>query len=325
VKRREFISLFSSAVAWPLAALGQQPRTVIGFLSGRSPGETAPALAAFRTGLAKTGFVEGQNVSIEYRWANGRYDQLPALAADLVRRQVAVIVATGGEPSALAAKAATPTIPIVFTSGGDPVELGLVASLNRPGGNVTGYHLLFGRVGPKRLELLQELVPKAAVIAMLINPAFPSAEQETKEVLAAGRALGKHIHIFTASTENQIDATVGSLVDRRVDALIVCTDAFFLSRREQLIALTAQHAVPVIYFAREFPTAGGLISYGSNLADGYRQVGVYTGEILNGAKPANLPIVQPTKFELVINLNTAKALGITIPPSLLMRADEVIE
>jgi len=325
VKRREFISLFSSAVAWPLAALGQQPRTVIGFLSGRSPGETAPVLAAFRTGLAKTGYIEGQNVSIEYRWANGRYDQLPALAADLVRRQVAVIVATGGEPSALAAKAATLTIPIVFTSGGDPVELGLVASLNRPGGNVTGYHLLFGGVGSKRLELLQELVPKVAVIAMLVNPAFPSAEQETKEVLAAGRALGKHIHIFTASTENQIDATFGSLVERRVDALIVSTDAFFISRREQLIALTAQHAVPVIYFAREFPTAGGLISYGSNLADGYRQVGVYTGEILNGAKPANLPIVQPTKLELVINLNTAKALGITIPPSLLMRADEVIE
>jgi putative ABC transport system substrate-binding protein len=298
---------------------------VIGFLSGRSPGETAPVLAAFRTGLAKTGYFEGQNVTIEYRWANGRYDQLQPLAADLVRRQVAVIVATGGERSALAAKAATLTIPIVFTSGGDPVELGLVASLNRPGGNVTGYHLLFGGVGPKRLELLQELVPKAAVIAMLVNPAFPSAEQETKEVLAAGRTLGKHIHIFTASTENQIDAIFGSLVDRRVDALIVSTDAFFISRREQLIALTAQHAVPVIYFAREFATAGGLISYGSNLADGYRQVGVYTGEILNGAKPANLPIVQPTKFELVINLNTAKALGITIPPSLLMRADEVIE
>src|SRR5215831_20201839 len=210
MRRREFIAFLSTAVAWPVAARAQQP-TAIGFLNGRSPLEAAPALGAFRAGLAKAGYVEGQNISIEYRWADGRYERLPALAEDLVQRQVAVIVATGGEASALAAKAATVTIPIVFTSGGDPVQLGLVASLNRPGGNVTGYHLLFGGVGPKRLELLQELVPKVAVIAMLVNPAFPSAEQETKEVLAAGRTLGKHIHIFTASTENQIDATFGSL------------------------------------------------------------------------------------------------------------------
>ncbi len=327
MKRRDFITLLGgAALTWPRDVHAQQLATpVIGFLSSRSPGETAPSVAAFRTGLAKAGYVEGQNVTIEYRWAEGRYEQLPALAADLVRRQVAVIVATGGEVSALAAKAATSTIPIVFTSGGDPVNLGLVASLNRPGGNATGASLFFGLFAPKRLELLQQLVPKAAVFGVLVNPGFPSAEQETKDMLAAGRTLGRQVHIMTASTEGEIDAAFGTLIERRVDALVVSTDALFISRRRQLIALAAHHAVPVMYFARDFPADGGLMSYGSNTGDAYRQVGVYAGQILNGAKPADLPVVQLSKFELVINLKTAKTLGLDVPPTLLALADEVIE
>jgi putative ABC transport system substrate-binding protein len=319
------MTLFASTVACPITARAQQPTKVVGFLSGRSAVDTAPAVAAFRKGLARAGYVEGQNVAIEYRWADGRYEELPALAADLVSRRVAVIVATGGETSALAAKAATQTIPIVFTSGGDPVALGLVDSLNRPGGNVTGYHLFFGGVGAKRLQLLQEFVPKAATIAMVVNPAFPSTEQESREVRAAGQTVGNHIHIMTASTEDELDSTFRELIERRVDAVMIGTDAFFISRRDRIVGLAAHHGLPAIYFAREFAASGGLISYGSNLAEGYCQVGAYTGEILSGAKPANLPIVQPTKFELVINLNTAKALGLTIPSFLVARADELIE
>ena len=298
---------------------------VIGFLNSRSPDETVSNVAAFRAGLATAGYVEGQNVRIEYRWAEGRYERLPALAADLVRRQVSVITAAGGEPSALAAKAATFTIPIVFTSGGDPVKLGLVTSLHRPGGNATGIHLLYGLVGPKRLELLRDLVPGTGVIGMLVNPAFPSAEQEMKDVLAAGDALGQQIHIAKALNEGEIDAAFASFVERRVDALVISTDPFFLSRRRQLIALAARHAVPVLYFLREFVSDGGLISYGSNLNDGYRQVGVYTGQILKGAKPGDLPVIQPTRLELVINLKTANALGLKVPLHLHAAADEVIE
>jgi putative tryptophan/tyrosine transport system substrate-binding protein len=325
--RREFITLLGGAAAvWPLAARAQQPTMpVVGFLNSTSPGLYAHLVAAFRKGLSEAGYVEGRNVAIEYRWAEGQYDRLPALAADLVRRQVAVIAATGGEPSVLAAKAATLTIPILFITGSDPVKLGIVASLNRPGGNVTGVSIFYSVLGPKRLALLQELVPKIAVIGVLVNPAFAYTEEETKDVLAAGRALDKQIQIANASTEGEIDAAFGSLVERRVDAIMVGVDPFFVSRRGRFIALAAQHAVPMMYFSRDFSADGGLMSYGPNLADAYHQVGVYTGQILNGAKPANLPVVQPTKFELVINLKTARALGLSVPPTLLAIADEVIE
>jgi putative ABC transport system substrate-binding protein len=275
--------------------------------------------------LAKVGYVEGQNVTIEYRWAEGHYDQLPALAVELTRRQVAVIVAMGGEPSALAAKAATQTIPIVFNSGGDPVKLGLVASLNRPGGNATGVSMLFVELGPKQLEMLHKLVPKVAVIAVLVNPTMASAEKETQDALAAGRALGKQVHIVTASREGEIGTAFGDLVKHGAGALLVAPDPFFFARREHLVALAAHHAVPAIYFAREFPEAGGLMSYGTSVADVYQQVGIYAGRILKGEKPADLPVVQPTKFELVIKLKTAKALGLEVPPDLLAIADEVIE
>jgi putative tryptophan/tyrosine transport system substrate-binding protein len=326
MKRRDFISLLGGAAAWPLAARAQQPAVpVVGFLNSTSPGPYAHLVAAFRKGLSETGYVEGRNVAIEYRWAEGQYDRLPALAADLVRRQVAVIAATGGEPSVLAAKAATLTIPILFITGSDPVKLGIVASLNRPGGNVTGVSIFYAVLGPKRLALLQELVPKIAVIGVVVNPAFAYAEEETKDLLAAGRALDKQIHIATASTEGEIDAAFGSLVERRVDAIMVAVDPFFVSRRGRFIALAAQHALPVVYFSRDFTADGGLMSYGPNLAEAYHQVGVYTGRILNGAKPANLPVVQPTKFEFVINLKTAKSLGLPIPDKLLALADEVIE
>jgi putative ABC transport system substrate-binding protein len=326
MRRREFITLIGGAAAWPLVARAQQAAIpVIGLLSSRSPGEAAPSVAALRAGLAKVGYVEGQNVTIEYRWAEGHYDRLPALAVELTRRQVAVIVAMGGEPSALAAKAATQTIPIVFNSGGDPVKLGIVASLNRPGGNATGVSMLFVELGPKQLEMLHKLVPKVAVIAVLVNPTMASAEKETQDALAAGRALGKQVHIVTASREGEIGTAFGDLVKHGAGALLVAPDPFFFARREHLVALAAHHAVPAIYFAREFPEAGGLMSYGTSVADVYQQVGIYAGRILKGEKPADLPVVQPTKFELVIKLKTAKALGLEVPPDLLAIADEVIE
>jgi putative tryptophan/tyrosine transport system substrate-binding protein len=326
VRRRRFITLIGGAAAWPLVARAQQAAIpVIGLLSSRSPGEAAPSVAALRAGLAKVGYVEGQNVTIEYRWAEGHYDRLPALAVELTRRQVAVIVAMGGEPSALAAKAATQTIPIVFNSGGDPVKLGIVASLNRPGDNATGVSMLFVELGPKQLEMLHKLLPKVAVIAVLVNPTMASAEKETQDALAAGRALGKQVHIVTASREGEIGTAFGDVVKHGAGALLVAPDPFFFARREHLVALAAHHAVPAIYFAREFPEAGGLMSYGTSVADVYQQVGIYAGRILKGEKPADLPVVQPTKSELVIKLKTAKALGLEVPPDLLAIADEVIE
>jgi putative ABC transport system substrate-binding protein len=324
VKRREFITLLGggAAAAWPLAARAQQPATpVVGLLSSRSSGEATASVAALRAGLAKGGYVEGQNVAIEYRWADGHYDRLPALT----RRQVDVIVAMGGETSALAAKAATKSIPIVFNSGGDPVEAGLVASLNRPGGNATGVSMLFVELGPKQLEILNELITKLAVIAVLVNPTFASAEKEVKDALGAGRALGKEVHIVTASSEGEMGTAFGELVKHRAGALMVAPDPFLFDRREHLVALAARHAIPAMYFAREFSETGGLISYGTSVAEVYQQVGAYAGRILKGENPADLPVVQPTKFELVINMKTARALGLTVPNTLLVAADEVIE
>src|SRR5947207_3197985 len=327
MRRRDFIRVIAgSSVAWPLAARAQQATMpVIGWLSARSPAEAASVLQAFRQGLGQVGYFEGKNVTIEYRWAEGRYDQLPALAAELVRRQVAVIAATGGEPSPLAAKAATRTIPIVFTLGGDPVETGLVASLNRPGGNLTGTTIMAAEMGPKRLELARQLVPNSTAIAMLINPRFPTASAEAREVQDAARALGTHISLLNASTESQIDAAFITIVEQKNGALIVGTDPFLLGQRDQLVRLAARHMVPTIYFLREFVEAGGLMSYGPNIANGYRQTGVYTGLILNGANPAILPVVRPTQFLFFLNLKTAKTLGLEIPPLLLATADEVIE
>ena len=327
MKRRKFMALMGgAAVLWPLGTRAQQPAMpVIGWLSARSPAEAASVLQAFRQGLGQVGYFEGKNVTIEYRWAEGRYERLPALAAELVSRQVAVIAATGGEPSPLAAKAATTTIPIVCTLGGDPVETGLVASLNRPGGNLTGTTVMTLEMASKRVDLLHQVAPTATAVAMLINPKFTPASAEAREVQNAARSLGIDINLLNASTESEIDAAFTTIVEQRNGALIIGTDPFLLGQRDQVVRLAARHMIPTMYFLREFVEAGGLMSYGPNIANGYRQAGVYTGLILNGANPAVLPIVRPTQFQLYLNLKTAKAQGLQIPPLLLALADEVIE
>ena len=331
MKRREFITLLGGAAAapsmfWPRSASAEQATMpVIGFLSSRSPAESSHLVAAFRAGLQAGGYVEGQNVAIEYRWAEGQYDRLPALAVDLVRRGVAVLATTGGEPSALAAKAATSTIPIVFTVGGDPVKIGLVASLNRPGGNATGVSLLTTVPEAKRLGLLYELVPNAALIGVLINPNYQGAEAQSREVQDAARAIDRPIEIAMAGNDRQLEAAFGTLVQQHADALLVGADPFFGTRRDRIIALAAQFKLPAMYQFRDYPVAGGLMSYGINITDGYRQVGVYTGQVLKGAKPADLPIHQSIKFECVINLKTAKTFGLQISDNVLSLADEVIE
>jgi len=325
MRRREFVTLLGGAVAtWPLAARAQQPALpVIGFLNAASSDGYAHYVAGFRQGLAEAGYIESQNVAIEYRWAEGQYERLPALAADLVHRQVAVIVAN--TPAAMVASAVTTTIPIVFSSAIDPVKAGLVASLNRPGGNVTGVANFDDVLGAKRLELLRELVPKAEMIGLLINPNNPNAETIASRLQEAARTLGQQIRILNASTEGEVDAAFATLAELRIGAILVASDPFFVSRRDQIVALAARQALPAIYQFREFPVGGGLMSYGASLADAYRQLGVYTGKILKGAKPAELPFQQVVKVEMIINLKTAKALGLTVPLSLLGRADEVIE
>jgi putative ABC transport system substrate-binding protein len=327
VKRRDLLALLSgAAVSRPVAGRAQQQAIpVIGVLDSTSAGSRVPYLAAFRQGLSETGYVEGQNVAIEYRWAEGRFDRLPGLTADLVDRKVDVIFTSGGIPSALAAKRATSTIPIVFEAGIDPVAAGLVASLARPGGNVTGFSILALALTPKRLELLSELVPQADVFAVLINPTNTAEEAVVRDVQEAARAKGLRLHFLKASTEGEIEAVFATLVQLHAGALLVSTDPFFTSRREEIVALAARHAVPAIYWLRDFAAAGGLISYGPSLTAAYREAGIYAGRILKGEKPADLPVQQPSKFELVINLKTAKALGLTVPQSLLARADEVIE
>jgi len=327
VKRREFITLLGGAAAWPFAARAQQPAMpVVGHLNPQSPDEQTGRLRAFRQGLKEAGYVEGENLAIEYRWAEGHFDRLPALAAELVRRQVSVIVATGGPAPATVAKAATTTIPIVFLTSEDPVRLGLVASLARPGGNLTGINFLNTELAAKRLELLRQLVPGAARVAVLVNPAnATTAETQLREAQAAARAMGLQVQVLNASTSREINSAFASLARERPDALFVGGDGFFLSRHVQMVNLASRYAVPATYAERPFAEAGGLMSYGTSVTDAWRQVGVYAGRVLKGAKPADLPVVQSSKFELVINAETARMLDLTIPSTLLSVADEVIE
>jgi putative ABC transport system substrate-binding protein len=329
MRRREFITALGGVAAspllWPLAGRAQQPAMpVLGFLHSGAPKPNVNLATAFGNGLVEAGYADGKNVAIEYRWAEGNYDRLPALAADLVGRQVAVIFGAG-PPAANAAKSATTTIPIVFVSGADPVESGLVASLGHPGGNITGVAIFVGQLAAKQFGLLRELVPKAAVVAVLVNPERPLTEAIIRDVRAAAASSGHQIQIVKASNEAGIDKAFAALAELHADALIVGADPFFFGRNDQIVALAARYAVPAIYETREFAANGGLISYGASITDGYRRAGVYAGQILKGAKPADLPVLQPTKFELVINLKTAKSLGLTVSPGLLAIADEVIE
>jgi putative tryptophan/tyrosine transport system substrate-binding protein len=326
MRRREFITLLGGAAAWPLVARAQQPTMpVIGLLDPRSADAFAEGVRAFRQGLKDAGFVERENVAIEYRWADDQLDRLPELAAELVRRQVALIVTTGGSAPALAAKAATTTIPILFNMAGDPVRAGLVASLARPGGNLTGTNFFSGELAAKRLELLRELVPAAARVTVLVNPTGPTVETTLRDVEPAARAMGLQIQVLNASTSREIDGAFATLGREPRDALFVAPDPFFVSRRVQMVQMAARHIVPATYPLREFAEIGGLMSYGSSITDARRQLGVYAGRILKGAKPADLPVVQSSKLELVINHQTARMLGLTVPPTLLARADEVIE
>jgi ABC-type uncharacterized transport system substrate-binding protein len=328
VRRRDFIKATAgSLVAWPLVASAQRPAIpVIGFLSPESPDLFAGRMRSFRAGLGEVGYVEGQNVSIEYRWAEGRVDQLPTLAAELVRRQVNVIAALGSTPAALVAKTATSRIPIIFYVGTDPVKIGLVASLNRPGGNITGVTTLNVQIAAKRLELLHELLPKATIIAVLVNPANPIvAETSERELTRATRELGLELHVLRASTEREIDDALATLAQLRANALVIEADALFISYSKQLAALATRHAIPAIHAARDFVVAGGLMSYGNSPSESYRQAGIYAGRVLKGEKPANLPVQQATKVNLAINLKAAKTLGISVPNTLIGRADEVIE
>jgi putative ABC transport system substrate-binding protein len=324
MRRREFLGLVGGAAVLPRAARAQQAIPVVGYLNASSAQGYARELAAFLKGLSETGYVDGKNIKIEYRWADNQYDRLPGMAADLVRQDVAVIAATT-TPAARAAKAATATIPIVFTTIADPVQIGFVASLNRPGGNATGVTILSVEVGPKLLELLREAVPSATIVALLINPTNPNAETQSRNLQAAALKLGLQVRVLQASTERDFDAVFEKLRELPADALMISQDVLFNSRTEQLAALTVRHRMPAIYLFREFAVAGGLMTYGTSQTDAWRQAGIYVGRILHGEKPADLPVIQPTKFELTINLKTAKALGLTIPPKLLFIADEVIE
>jgi putative ABC transport system substrate-binding protein len=327
MRRRQFITLLGgAAAAWPLAARGQQPAMpVIGFLNAQSADTLTHAIAAFRQGLNETGYTEGRNVAIEWRWAEGQGDRLPALAAELVQRQVAVIASTGGDPTALAAKRATTTLPIVFTIGGDPVALGLVASLNRPGGNITGITQIAVLLDPKRLEVLHELMPGIAVVAVLRNPNNANAETQVQALQVAARTMGIELRFVGAATERDIDAAFATLAEMRIGALVVASDPFFNGRRQQIVAQATRLAVPAIFHQREFALEGGLMSYGTSVTDMYRQAAIYAGRILRGEKPADLPVQQSTKVEFVVNLRTAKRLGLTFPLPLIGRADEVIE
>jgi putative ABC transport system substrate-binding protein len=326
MNRREFITLLGgAAAAWPLTGRAQQTMLAVGFLSPGSPEPSSFLLEAFREGLKQVSYIEGKDVTIEYRWARGHYSELPALAADLVSRGVAAIAATGGTISAQAAKAATSTIPVVFNVGDDPIKSGLVASFNRPGGNITGVNTMSPALETKRLGLLRELVTSPGVVAVLLNIANPDVGPQRQDIHAAAIAVGQELSFFYASNESDLEAAFEALVRQRADALLVGNDVFFTNQRQQIVALAARHAVPAMYAFRQFAESGGLMSYSTNLVEVYRQIGVYVGRVLKGENPANLPVVQPTKFELVINLKTAKALGLTVPPTLLARADEVIE